>query len=191
MDSMKLARRYTELGMAIFDLKRELWSRSTDTIIRDAPLPSVMPQGAPPGILPEPEPHEIEPPSAADVTLDTTSSARGLRSKISVSYASDTQVDPGLNRWLARAGFKVSSPLSGQDSANVIVFGDSVPLPDVKALALQMMHLGLRPRSIRLFESGNEFAIQLKNLKHLDTAPPLSVENVRALRLPAATDSTK
>jgi hypothetical protein len=174
------------LAKQVVDLQREIWSRTSGGVLHETQVQT--PPGAPPGVVASPPPHQLPPPAKSEVVVRSDRNSQARRRKTTVAFTEDDVRGAGLDTWLTHLGFRVArtrdgAPLPGGVGTNQIVFGDSVGLEDVRAIALQMYLSGIPARSIRRFNTGNAFRISLNRVPYLAGVPPVSVAQIRALHL--------
>lgn len=181
-DSLKLARKYNELGVGIWELKREMWARRMGWVYGEERWQPA--QDGPIGVLPTPLEAELPPLPDVRVEWDTSGQASARRRRTTLTYSSPKPPTPQFERWVRAAGMRFERVAAGDSTPNAIAFGDSVALSDVKAVALQMYTDGIPARSIRFFASGegDPNAINVKFVGLFDRVPPLTVDEIRALR---------
>jgi hypothetical protein len=180
-DSMRLARRYAALSTNIADLKLEMWSRTTGAVLREFRwTPPTEPKsfGTQPVTRDYPW-HALPPPS---IDLDRSLRANTRRRRTTVAF---NVVRPSFEQWAGSAGFRIERSAAASDTPNAIVFGDSVALDDLKAVALQLYGTGTPARSIRLFAAGegDPRTIRIRYNPLYEGVPWFSIEQIRALRL--------
>jgi hypothetical protein len=163
-----------------YDLYLELWSRSLHEVLPDARL--TRPQGR--VVMPELNPPDVPPATPDDVVLPNTPADQEHRRHTVVVFSGEDVNRSGLGQWLRQAGFPIQQRTNGSgDATNSIVFGDSVALDDLKAVALQASRVGLHIQRIRGFEApghGNE--IEFGYVHHASMSTPWTVEQIKALR---------
>jgi hypothetical protein len=182
-DSMRLARKYATLSTNIAELKLEMWSRTTGAVLREFRwIPPSDPAHF--GAQPVTREYPLPPRAKVAVVVDGSRRATALRSRTTLSYAGT--VSPAFDRWARSVGFRIERGSAAADTANAVVFGDSVLLADVKAVAFQLYNMGTPARSVRRFAAGegSPRTIRLRYNQLFESVPPLSVEQIRALRFP-------
>jgi hypothetical protein len=178
-----VVRRFSRLGIAMVDLKREIWARTAGVIVRETVV-EAPPPGAPPWMIPNAPQHPIPTAQGSDLALPPSSpAARRLRQRTEVAFTGQDGSEGRFGRWLESEGFRRPTMINGDLSPNQIVFGDSVPLEDIKAIALQLYVEKMPPVSIRRFASGNSFRIELRGIPYLADIAPLSLPQIRAMRI--------
>jgi hypothetical protein len=181
-DSIRLARRYAALSTNIADLKLEMWSRTTGAVLREFRW---TPPTGPGSFGAQPVTRDYPLPARRSVSaaLDRSPRASARRRRTRVAFAT---VRPSFEHWARSGGFRIDRNAAASDTPNTIVFGDSVALDDVKAVAMQLYNTGTPTRSIRFFAAGegDPRTIRIRYNQFYDGVPPLSLEQIRSLRLP-------
>lgn len=175
-------RRFSALGHAMLDLKREIWARSAGVVVTETvvdPPPSCAPWMFPAAIQ-----HPLPVLRQAKVaTPPSTPPARRLRHRTAVLFYGQDISNGRFGRWLRSQGFAKPMMTTGALPPNQLLFGDSIPLEDIKAIALQLYMEKMPPVSIRRFASGNPLRIELRGVPYLADVVPLSLVQIRALRI--------
>lgn len=196
MDTLRMARQYDSLAGVIYDLEREIHSRSLHEVLPEVKRPkgtSRRPLAAAVPVIPY-----VAPPKTSDLAPLMAAAGPAVRQRTEVVFVEDEVREKGLEEWLRTAGFRSRQVRGERPRANPqgqlppniwrttsLTFGDSVPLPVVKLVALEMLRHNLGVKRIRRAEGQDDASvIRLDPVSHMETTTPLTVEQIKSLSLP-------
>lgn len=180
----KKARGYDSLVSVVFDLTTELNVRSTGEV-----HPHYLPPPPPPdqdAAAPEPIIPPVAPPTQAQMLMARRAVDAAMAARVTVVRTQDDAAS--LVEWLGSRGFRtaISPEGSSQQATNTLLFGDSVPLPVVRLVALEMLTRGLPVARMRTFADSTEsFVVRLTNVNHAESLTPLTPSLILAFRRPS------